>query len=406
MSGNFQLAPAIGALRFHDAQPEVLLRIPNERWPALLARTDHARLTLALGMRCCEWLPPFVRERIERNLARNAERHRRLRREYDRIAAVFAERGIEFVVLKGATHWPYFCEDPDHRPQYDFDFWCSQDRLLAARQAAEELGFECLKGRRDGPTDHLPTMIRRTGWRWRSDYFDPEMPPSLEIHFRLWNAAIEGIAASGPERFWARRSVREVGGTHIPSLNPCDTLSYASLHVLRHLLRGNPCPYHVYELAHFLERSSQDAPFWTAWTATTPDSLRSLAAIAFHLAREWFHCKWHPSIEQAVDARVDNWLHRFAFSSVQDTPNRDELWLHLALVRDWRARRDILVRRLLPRPARPSLAPHVRCDTALWKARQRWYEARFLFGCGVHHVRALLGSAFRAARSSASQISR
>ena len=406
MSGGFELAPVLEALCFQVGHPESLAALPRERWRGLLARTDRARLTLALGVRCTEWLPGFVRDRIGGDLARNAERHQRLRREYYRIAALFEERGIDFVVLKGAAHWPYFCDRPDHRPQYDFDFWCAPASLERARSAVEELGFEPVNGRHDGPTDHLPTMIRRTGWRWRSDYFDPEMPASLEIHFRLWNPRVEWIDADGLEEFWNRRSVREVDGVRVPTLSLPDTLSYAALHSLRHLLRGDLRPYHVYELAHFLERSRQDEEFWSSWRATTPEPLRALAGLMFRLAREWFQCELPAAVKEALSAPVENWLRRFAFSPLRDSPNKDELWLHLALVRDWRSRRNILIRRLAPRPARASLAPHVRSESLPWNARRRLYRAHFFIRRAVHHARALLSTALRAARSSASQISR
>ncbi len=406
MNRGFRLAPILDALRFHDAHLEKLTAIAPEHWKALLSRTDHARLTLPLGVRCRDWLPAFVRGRIDRDLSRNAERHQRLRTEYGRIAALFVQRGIEFLVLKGAAHWPYFCDHPHHRPQYDFDLWCALASLEAARAAAAELGFEAVEGRRDGPTDHLPTLIRRTGWRWRSDYFDPEMPPSLEIHFRLWNPVTECIEVKGPEDFLTRCSVREVAGVHIPALSLPDTLSYATLHTLRHLLRGDLCPYHVYEIAHFLERSHQDTEFWNSWRAFTSHSLRSVATLAFRLAHAWFRCRLPPAAEAALAPPLENWLDRFALSPLRDSPNKDELWLHLALVPDWRARRGILLRRLLPRPANVSLAPHVPSKTLLWKVRQRLYQARFTAIRAVYHLRALFGSALRAASSRASQISR
>ena len=70
---SFEYLPrAVRALRFHGPEP---LGVAD--WPALLEQTDRARLTLALGIRCREWLPADVRGRIERDLTNNAERYRR-----------------------------------------------------------------------------------------------------------------------------------------------------------------------------------------------------------------------------------------------------------------------------------------------------------------------------------------
>jgi Uncharacterised nucleotidyltransferase len=399
----FLLSPVLDALRFEDPHPESLAAIRNDQWPALLARTDHARLTLALGARARQWLPALVRERIDGNLARNSERHRHLAAEYERIADLFHRRGIEFAVLKGAAHWPWFCDHPHHRPQYDFDLWCPHS--LEAARAAAELGWEPVADRSDGPTDHLPTMIRRTGWRWRSDYFDPEMPPALEIHFRLWDPATECLDAAGLDHIWVRRELRESLTLCIPALSLPDTLTYAALHALRHLLRGDLCPYHIYELAHFLHRSARYTAFWNRWFETTPAPLRSLAFVSLRLAREWFRSPLPGALEPLATS-LEAWIRRYAFSPLRDSPNKDELWLHLALVSGRRARRAILIRRLLPHPPRVSLAPHAHPETALWKLRQQWYRAGFLLARAVYHLRALIASALSAARSSASQISR
>lgn len=390
------LRPVLRALRFHDADPAALSVYPARVWPRILNETDAAHLTLALGIRCREFLPPSARERVDQNLRDNLERQRRLWTTYREIAAALGDCDTEFVVLKGAAHWPYFCESPFHRPQYDFDLWIDSRRVNAARAIAGELGFAPVPGRRDGPSDHLPTMIRRTGWRWRGDYYDPEMPPSLELHLRLWDPVTEQIEVSGLDSFWRRREVRDVAGCSIPVLSLPDTLSYAALHVLRHLLRGDLRAYHVYELAHFLEHSSEDAAFWNTWADVNDSAFRILQGVAFQLAREWFHCRAHSFAEEAVKnppPSVRNWFRRFAYSPLQERPNKDELLLHLGLIADARGRRRILSRRLFPHPAVATHDPHVPAKSPLRNVSQFFYRARFLWLRLVHHTRALAGSA-------------
>jgi hypothetical protein len=372
----------VRALRFHAADEEPLRATPEDAWPALLDRTDEARLTLPLGVRCGELLPKPVRARIDRNLARNAGRQQRLRETLRDIILALKARGLECAVLKGATHWPYFCDNTAHRPQYDIDLFCPAAH--AAREAVGQLGFESPRGRNDGPVDHLAAMVRRTAWRWRGDYYDPEQPPSIELHFRFWTPEAEGFDVEGPEQFWVRRTLRDCGGVAIPALGFPDTLSYAGLHLLRHLLRGDLRLYQVYELAHLLERSTADGPFWEAWASQTPPSFRCLQGIGFRLAFQWFHCRLHPLAQEAVEALphpVRKWCELFALSPItaMDRPNKDELLLHLFLVRNATGRRRILARRIFPRPPRASIA-----------ARLRSGNWRFVAVRAAHHALSLV----------------
>jgi hypothetical protein len=397
--------PAIlRALRFHDSDLASLQSIPEHRWPALLDATDRAHLTLALAVRCGALLPASARVRVERNLAGNAERYSRLIATSREISGALEAAGVEFVFLKGLTHRPYFTDQSEHRPQYDIDLYCRGAGLTVARQAVDKLGFEQLPNRRDGPVDHLPTMIRRTGWRWRGDYFDPEQPFSIELHFRLWNPAAECIRVDGLDDLWRRRTTRNIGPCEIPALGLPGTLSFASLHLFRHLLRGDLRPHHAYELAHFLERSAGDSAFWSEWQNTIPISFQELQAIPFRLAMEWFHCRPNPvvlSLTRRLPAAVTTWFDLFALSPILALthPNKDELLLHLALVSDPHSRRAIALRRLVPpRVPRVMLDAHVRSGNLWFRVKRRAYQVAFIASRSLHHFRTLLpfaGSAFK-----------
>jgi hypothetical protein len=397
--------PAIlRALRFHDWDPASLQSIPEHRWPALLAVTDRAHLTLALAVRCGALLPAPARARVQRNLAGSAERYSRLVAASCEINDALDAAGVEFVFLKGLTHRPYFNDKSEHRPQYDIDLYCPGAGLTVARRAVEKLGFESLPNRRDGPVDHLPTMIRRTGWRWRGDYFDPEQPFSIELHFRFWNPAAECIPVHGLDDLWRRRTTRNIGPCELPALALPDTLSFAALHLFRHLLRGDLRPHHAHEIAHFLERSAGDSAFWSEWQNTIPISFQKLQAIPFRLAMEWFHCRPNPavlSVASRLPAAVTSWFDLFALSPVLALthPNKDELLLHLALVSDPRAQRVIVLRRLLPtRVRRVVRDAHVRSDGRWVRVKGRAYQLGFMASRSLHHVRTLLrfgGSAFK-----------
>jgi hypothetical protein len=247
-------------------------------------------------------------------------------------------------------------------------------------------------------------MIRRTGWRWRGDYFDPEQPFPVELHFRFWNPSAECIPVDGLDEFWRRRTIRSIGLCEIPALGLPDTLSLAALHLLRHLLRGDLRPHHAYELAHFLERSAEDSAFWSEWQSTTPIPSQTLQAIPFRLAMEWFHCRPNPvvfSLARRLPAAVTTWFNLFALSPILALthPNKDELLLHLALVSDSRARRAIALRRLLPpRVLRVTLDAYVRSDSSWIRVKRRAYQLSFMGSRLMHHIRTLLpfaGSAFK-----------
>jgi len=302
------------------------------------------------------------------------------RKVYEEVAGALAAGGVEFAVLKGFSHWPGYALDPRHRPQYDLDLLCPQGQLSAARDAVASLGYKPLSGFDGLPIDHLPAMIRNRGWRWRGDYFDTEMPLGVELHFRLWDYETERIRAPGVESFWERRVERRVEEFRFPALDPIDTVAYAALHTVRHLLRGDIRLFHAYELAHFLESSSRDSAFWTRWRSTHPDSLRALQSLSFRLAREWFGCQVASEVKDEIDRLpepVRRWFGLFATAPLAP-PNKNELWLHLSLLESTADRRAVIARRLFPRR-----------NLVAGNGDQR----RFLLGRALHHGRSLVPTA-------------
>ena len=290
------LMAVVQSLRFDRDHSQALHEISPEAWRGLLPCTDEAQLTLPLAIRRRNILPEPVRLRVEQNLARNAQRHERVVAAYEEVADALRSRTIEFISLKGLTHWPLYCDDLRSRPQYDIDLYCPPQSISGGRTIAS-LGYEPIRASRGPATDHLPSMIRKTGFRWRGDYYDPEMPLTVELHFRFWNPAREFFEVSGAEHFWERRSTRMIGDRRMPALDPVDDLSYTTWHLVRHLLRGDIRLYHVYELAHFLERTAPDDAFWREWSGATTTGMRLAEPIAFQLATEWFGCRVNPVVQ-------------------------------------------------------------------------------------------------------------
>ena len=338
--------------------------------------------------------------RTDRNLAGNAERWSRIQAAYRQVADPFERMGIEAVVLKGFSHCPCFVHNPRWRPQYDIDLLLPKDQLLRARDVVRGLGYEPLR-KESGRVDHLPTMIRKTGWQWRGDLFDPEIPVSLELHFRLWDQATEQFEPVGLDLFWERRERRVVDGLPFTAFHPADAVAYASLHLLRHLLRGDAKPFHVYELASFLHRTAGSEAFWSQWQEWHDPSLRQLEAICFALGHRWFDCRLHPAAAEAVESlppEVSRWLDLCAFSPLMHLvqPNKDELWLHWSLIDSRRARWSMLRRRLLPAvPQGPVDAVHIPEREITWRmdVRRKWRYASYAASRVSHHLAALPGVA-------------
>jgi len=391
------------SLSFQRDNSDVLRSIPEDQWTELLALTDPARLTLPLAIRCADALPPSVRSRVRKDLANNAVRRAGLVEAYRELAGALRERGVEFVVLKGLAQWPFYCDDPRHRPQYDIDLYCPAESIAAAAECVAAAGYRPVHRDRDA-TDHLPAMVRPSPWRWRGDYYDTEIPITVELHYRFWDPATEGFGVFGAGGFRARRTVRNVEGLAVPALHPIDNLTYSTWHLVRHLLRGDLRLYHVYELAHFLHRTAGDDLFWNQWSDPAPPSERVAESIAFRLAVEWFECGVNPRVREYVaslPANVDRWFALFGFSPALalQSPNKDQLFLHLCLVPRLSDRLRIAARRIFPlTPPHYVLHANVPSRSLSIALRRALFRAGYIVRRGIHHLRTLpplLRSAWR-----------
>jgi hypothetical protein len=325
-------------------------------------------------------LPPEIREHVDAAIARNTQRLTHLREAYSQIK-------FDHVLLKGLTHVPDFCPDPTLRVQYDLDLYVPSSK--EALDSLLKLGYTPIENQKALAMDHLPTMVRKTGWQWRGDYFDPDLPPAVEIHFRFWDVETDRLRAESIDDFWRRREGHELC---LP-----DKLGYASLHLTRHLLRGNIRPAHVWELANFLH-THHDAQFWRTWRSLHSASVRRLEAVAFALAKHWFA----PSMPDAAEAEIDalppsvrQWFEIYGWSPLEgiEKPNKDELWLHMALLDSTSDRAQVLRRRLIPASMPgPVDAIHIPPDqlTLSRRIQRATRNASYALTRAAHHIRLLV----------------
>jgi MFS family permease len=386
----------LSALRFDRPDTTALQNLSDIEWKDTLALCDRTQLTLLLALRCPAALPPAIRARIESNLASNREKTRRLEQEVSEVLALLASNNLDPVILKGFAHSPDFLPDPVWRVQFDLDLWLAREQALAARAALGALGYEPLEKMERFPTDHLPVLIRRTEWQWRGDFFDPGAPLSIDLHFRLWDWETEGFDAPGWQLFRDRCIRHRQGSLEFAALHPADAFAYASLHALRHLLRGSLRPFHVYEIASFLHARAHDDHFWQEWSEDHEEGLRRSEAILMALAVRWFGAELNTIATAGIDALphpVHDWLERYSDAPLEAlvVPNKHELWLHLSLLDSPRSARPLLLRRLFPVSIPASvdssvLLPDAKVTRRI-RLRRAWRYVTHFAARAVHHAR-------------------
>ena len=319
-------------------------------WADLLSFCDRAQLTLTFGHFAAPFLPDWVSARIAGNLANNVERHRQWKAAVFEIADGLETRGIDFALLKGPAHSPDFTPDPLLRAHGDIDLWCQSDAIPHAAQVLSDLGyfpFAETKGR------HLPPFVRPGQWTWRGDYFATDLPIPVDLHYALWDRNLERLDGPCEPDLWRRRGRMRIDGRIVPALCLPDTLAFAALHSLMHMFHGDLRLQRAWEIAYFLNNRAGDSAFWTEWHALHPPDLRVLEATMFALTAVWFQCKLPPIVTQEIenlppDVRI--WIERRGWSPVEAlfTPNKDEMWLHLALVQRLHDKVRIFARRMFP----------------------------------------------------------
>lgn len=383
----------------------LLSALDQEAWKQALDFADRTQLTLVVWQRLLEGLawenvPPETCRRLKQNLTDNTDRVRRIEAASAEIADRFIAAGVDFLVLKGLSHSPSFGVDARLRVQYDIDYYCPPKEIHRARNILLDLDYEPLAEHDEVPRDHLAPMARKTGWQWRGNYFDPEIPLSIDLHFRFWDPETERLPATGVGEFWERRVERAIDGRRVFELEPADRLAYAALHSLKHLLRGSLRLYHIYEVACFLHNRKEDAEFWARRNFLHSTELRRLESVVFLLAEKYFGAR---TPGESLPQDVMDWFDRYGWSPVEALvqPNKHELFLHLSMLHGWQDNWKVLRRRLLPARlpghVEAVMVPKQEMTIRLWFRKWvryfAWLASRFYF-----HARLLLPTLWALAR--------
>ena len=343
----------VGALRFHGSLPEKLSSLSDSEWHELLDYADLSHLTLSLGARCSAYLPEWVRDRVSYNQHDNRVRAGLIQESYREILTAFTTANVQHVVIKGFAQCPDYAPNPQNRFQSDIDLYCPEHELKRATNVLRQLEYRSIPT----PTfaDHLPVMIRPRGWKWRGNSFDPEMPPSLELHHRLWNYRALRFGPTDLGDFWLRRTMRTTNGLTYPALHPVDNLGFSALQVLRDLLQFRLAAHKVYELAYFLNRKTKDRIFWRDWKRTHNEELRYWEAVSFCLADACFGCDLAPELSDEIamlPGMIRAWMAKYAQSSLTTyrSSEKNAVWVHAALVSSAQDKLAVLMKMFPPAP--------------------------------------------------------
>ena len=347
------------ALRFSGGRREALHSLTDEEWKDILFRWEWVRLTLPLRQVCGDDLPNWVRAEIDSNIADNTERFERIKKDYVEVADALRDASVDHLVLKGFAQWPEYMQGPHLRTQFDIDIFCPPESIFIGRDALSAHGYQWRDGLEPKIVDHLPPLEKQSHYQWRGKLFDPDLPPTVELHFRFWNDVGTRLRPAGLEQFWSRRIERRLDGFTYPALEEVDCLAYSALHVLRSIFLGGLQLYNVYEIAWFLHTNADNGAFWQKRRELHHESLRSLEAVCFRLAQEWFGGRLPEELEreiQCLPTGVHHWFNRYRDSPVAALvrPNKDALWLHLSLLESSSDRQSILWGGFLPLPMRPA----------------------------------------------------
>jgi hypothetical protein len=341
-------------------------------WLNALTMSDTAGLTFHLLKKLRRQdhfglLPTRIQERLVQNEQDHTARVAAMLRESLEFNRLFRSESIRYLTLKGLTCFPDFVDDLKHRVQYDHDFLIEQADQRRACELFLKLGYEPLSASDKLAVDHLPTLVKKTGWSWKGNLYDPEIPRAIELHFRLWDAEFELIPIQFPE-VWPCSVLRCFEGEPIPALCREHALFYVVLHAFRHLVRNDLRLSHLYELAYFLHTHAEDAvpdcqgqtsegPFWEGFERVLHGRGRSLqiAATMFKLAEHCFGNRLAPAAGELVRGQLSPasqlWIERFGRAEAVDCfrKSKSAVLLHLNFVDTYSARWKVVRRRWVPR---------------------------------------------------------
>ena len=113
----------LAALHLSEPGLDALAGLNDQQWREALDYSDRSRLTLALREAARHVMPPWVRDRTDRDAANHLLRLRGIEQLYRDLDSHLTAVGVEFLALKGLTHGALLGSRPEIRVQYDIDLF-------------------------------------------------------------------------------------------------------------------------------------------------------------------------------------------------------------------------------------------------------------------------------------------
>lgn len=381
-----EFAAAIEALQLAGSNTDSLIGLNDAEWQRLLDVCDCAHLTLSLAQLPTTGFPTWAVERLERSVADNSLRSKRVQALYSEAAEALQRARVPHVVIKGFTLAPDYVSDPRFRVQNDLDFYIPPHHIETASAALQAIGYIPQIEANYTLSDHAPSLVRPAG-EWKGNMYDPDIALGIELHFCFWNSTISGIAIPETETFWRRRVQRRFGSFTFRALGDVDQLGFFALHLLRDIFRGEWIAHHALELATFLDRRSNDSAFWLQWRQMHSPRMREAQAIAFLIAHTWFSARLSDAVREQIaglpEATV-RWIETLGGCPLEAAYRRTKegRLLQFLLVDNWESKMQALRHAMLPSvftvPSGPELQARNRRVANQRSERRYWDRIAWL----------------------------
>jgi hypothetical protein len=233
---------------------------PAADWQWILDRAEAHKLAALVAARLLEHdtissLPDAVAARVGAIRERANERADRARRTLERVAAAFTERGLPFLVVKGAllAEGPY--GGAARRPFYDLDVIVPRSALVAADALLHELGYRLgglqgilgTRGFTPGDRPAAESLVRRfrTALSCEWPYVPLQRSTWLPVDLH-WHLVPRWRLRLVPDQLWQHTAPAVVFDTAVRTLDREATLVHLAVHAMEPWL-------HSFRLLHLCD---------------------------------------------------------------------------------------------------------------------------------------------------------
>lgn len=374
--GNTQLKhAAVAALRTSPdfAGLHQLQRCTEQQKDKFLRWLDESGLALYFlarleSLRHLDSIPAEMLRELTRRRVANRERVLAMLSEFVRVNAALQERCVPYVVLKGFSLVPEFSPDAELRHQTDIDLLVDPKHLREAQDAVAACGYFVEEVHPSGEIrmsnslQYVPTK--------HDDIYAPSPHRRVELHASVFDSD-QAVDLNLPADFLNRSEWTEIGGHPAPVLCLADRFLVQCLHSFRHILASWGRLAWLYEISNFIEHHQAESALWQQVSSRlVNDDLAASCSLVLRLTGRMFGVEPPPELMHSNgscsnvnrDALIQAWVAEFgeewALSGMEGS--KVSLFVHREFVKDGRAWRQYLLRRLLPFEQRPLLTrvPH------------------------------------------------